>query len=126
MAQGVLLVTGLLSCLLGAGCVSATAGIATSNVPLEGRQYDVIGTAEAHHNWLAIDLGIIGFPLEAPPVDAAVADLLKQKQGDALINLRYSTDKIVVLFVLNIYRFHLKADVVKLKPEVVIDPKTRR
>lgn len=97
-------------------CASASAGIATSNVPLGNREYEILGTAETSTSWWSVDLGIIGMPLEPPPVDSAVQKLLNEKEGDALVNLRYSTDRSIFLFMTR-HRFHLKADVVKLKPE---------
>jgi hypothetical protein len=98
------------------GCASASAGIATSNVPLGNREYEILGTAETSTSWWSFDLGIIGLPLGEPPVDEAVQRLLREKEGDALVNLRYSTDRSIFLF-LTRHRFHLKADVVKLKTE---------
>lgn len=97
------------------GCVTATAGIATSNIPLEGKQYTVVGTGTVVEKWVGLDLGIIGFPLGAPPVDKAVQKLLSEKKGDALINLRFGTDKFIFLFFITMHRFHLTADVVKLE-----------
>lgn len=98
------------------GCASASAGIATSNVPLGNREYEILGAAETSTSWWSVDVGVIGLPLDAPPVDAAVQKLLDEKGGDALVNLRYSTDRFIFLFMTR-HRFHLKADVVKLKPE---------
>lgn len=94
------------------GCVSASGGIAVSNVPVEGRRFDVVGTAETTVSWWSLDIGVIGLPLSDPPVDVAQGDLLKEKGGDALINLRYWTDRSVFLFFTR-HRFHLKADVIK-------------
>ncbi len=93
-------------------CVSASGGIAVSNVPVEGRRFDVVGTAETTVSWWSFDIGVIGLPLSDPPVDAAQGDLLKEKGGDALINLRYWTDRSVFLLFTR-HRFHLKADVIK-------------
>ncbi|MBI3396018.1 MAG: hypothetical protein HY042_09295 [Spirochaetia bacterium] len=96
-------------------CVSATAGITTSNIPLEGRKYTVLGSAETSVSWTSFEfIGLIGIPLRRPPVDEAMQELLKSKGGDALINIRYSTDNIIVFFFFNIHRFHIKADVVKI------------
>lgn len=105
---------GLLITVLGS-CVSATGGIATSNIPLEGRAYRVLGPAETTLSWWAIDTGLVGLPLSDPPIDQAMQTLLEEKQGDALINLRYWTDRSVFLFILIRNRFHLKAEVVKFK-----------
>lgn len=98
------------------GCASASAGIATSNIPLGNRPYEIIGTAETTVSWWSLDVGVVGMPLEAPPVDQAVQKLLQEKGGDALVNLRYSTDRTILLF-LTRHRFHLKADVIRLTPE---------
>ncbi len=93
-------------------CVSASGGIAVSNVPVEGRRFDVVGTAETTVAWWSLDIGVIGLPLSDPPVDLAQKQLLEEKGGDALINLRYWTDRSVFLLFTR-HRFHLKADVIK-------------
>lgn len=97
-----------------AACASASAGIATSNIPIGNREYEILGTAETTVSWSTFDIGILGMPLEPPPVDQAVQKLLAEKGGDALINLRYSTDRSIYLFITR-HRFFLKADVVKLR-----------
>jgi hypothetical protein len=94
-------------------CASATAGLAVSNVPLENKQYEILGPAESSRSWITFDMGIIGFPLTSPPIDEAIQDLLTQKGGDALINLRYYTERWVFLGV-NYNRFFIKADVVRI------------
>lgn len=99
------------------GCASASAGIATSNIPIGNREYEILGTAETSVSWTTLDIGIVGIPLEAPPVDQAVQKLLQEKGGDALINLRYSTDRSIYLFITR-HRFFLKADVIKLRAAV--------
>ncbi len=98
-------------------CTTASAGLAVSNIPLENKPYDVLGPAEATKHWIAFDIGIIGVPLNAPPVDEAVKEVLgKYEGGNALVNLRYYTDTTVILFI-TLHTFHLKADVVKVKAE---------
>lgn len=114
----------LLICLLGApllNCASASAGITTSNIPLEGRKFKVLGPAETTVYWYSFDVGVFGMPLEIPPIDAAYQALLAEKGGDALINLRYSTDRFIILPV-TVHRFHLKADVIKLIIEENANP----
>ncbi len=111
-ARILLLSVALAAALLG-GCVTASGGIAVSNVPLEGRRFDNLGAAETTVSWWAFDIGIISLPLEEPPVDQAMRQLLTEKSGDALVNLRYWNDRSVFLLILTRHRFHLKADVVK-------------
>ena len=108
------------------GCVTATAGIAASNIPLEGRKFAVVGSGTVTESWGGVDLGFIGFPLGAPPVDRAVQRLLREKKGDALINLRYGTDKFIFLFFITMHRFHLTADVIKLEPEAPLAPADKK
>ncbi|MCB1169618.1 MAG: hypothetical protein KDK25_04760 [Leptospiraceae bacterium] len=97
----------------GSYCASASAGITTSNIPLTGKNYRVVGSGEASVDWWALDIGILGLPLEEPPVDKAIKQLLDEHGGDALINMRYSTDRYVFLFMTR-YKFTLRADVVKV------------
>ncbi len=110
-------------------CASSTAGLAVSSIPLENREYEVLGPAESNRGWLTFDIGILGFPLETPPIDKAMEDLLKDKGGDALINIRYHTEKWVFPFI-TYNRFFIKADVVKtaplVKPAPVQQPPRRR
>lgn len=95
-------------------CTTASAGIVTSNIPLEGKEYTVLGSAETVKTWYSVDTGFIGLPLRPPPVDEAIADLLKQKGGNALVNIRYSTDRTILFFLVTRHRFILKADVVRV------------
>lgn len=96
-------------------CASSSAGITTSNIPIGNRDYEIIGNGEAQSSWWSFDIGVIGFPLSQPPIDEAVKELVESKEGDALVNIRYSTDRSIFLF-LTRHRFHVKADIVKLKP----------
>ncbi len=97
-------------------CAGASAGITAANMPMEGRKFHVLGTAETTVSWWSFDLGIIGVPLGRPPVDEAERILLEEKGGDALINLRYFTDRTIILL-LTRHRFYLKADVVQFDKE---------
>lgn len=106
----ILLYIGLLG-----SCVAASGGIATSDRPIQGREYTVLGPAETMVTWWSINLGIIGMPLSDPPVDKAQNQLLAEKNGDALINLRYWTDQSVFIAFIIRQRFYLKADVIKFK-----------
>lgn len=106
-----------IACLLLVQCAGANAGIAVSNVPTEGQTYTVLGTAETTKSWWSLDLAVLAFPLGEPPVAEAVEDLLKQKEGNALINLRFWTDRTIILFMTR-HRFHLQADVIRFDPKV--------
>ena len=104
----------LLFALTLANCATATVGLVTSNIPLEGRTYTVLGTAETTKKWYSFDIGIVGLPLKDPPIDEAIQELLAAKGGDALVNIRYFTERAIFLFVVTQHRFHIKADVVKI------------
>lgn len=93
-------------------CASSSAGIATSNVPIIDKKYTVIGPVEQSKRWVTIDLAILGFPLTKPPVDEVVSDAIRSKEADALINIRYYTDKMIFLFI-TVNRFGLNAEAVK-------------
>lgn len=96
-----------------AGCITVSGGIAPSNIPMEGRTYSVVGSGRAQRSWFGLDMGIIGFPLSAPPVSRTMQQLIRSKKGDALINIRYSTDKRVYFFFLTQHTLRIEADVVK-------------
>ncbi|MBR33612.1 MAG: hypothetical protein CMN77_20090 [Spirochaetaceae bacterium] len=100
--------------LISSSCASSSAGITTSNIPLSGKNYRVVGNGQTQVDWWSLDLGLVGLPLEEPPIDRAVQELIDQHNGDALINLRYSTDRFIFLFMTR-HRFTLKADVVKVQ-----------
>ena len=97
-----------------AGCASSSAGITTSNVPLTGKNYRIVGNGKTQVDWWSFDVGLLGLPLQEPPIDKAVQELLQTHNGDALINLRYSTDRSIFLFMTR-HRFTLQADVVKVQ-----------
>jgi len=103
--------SGIISC----ATPAASAGIAVSNIPLENKPLRYLGTAETVVDWWSFDIGCIALPLDPPPVDEAMKNLLREKKGDALVNLRYWTDRSVFLFIIIRQRFYLKADVVKLE-----------
>lgn len=97
-----------------AGCASSSAGITTSNIPLTGKNYRVVGNGQAQVEWWAFDIGLVGLPLQEPPIDEAVQQLLEEYKGDALINIRYSTDRAIFLFMTR-HTFTIRADVVKVQ-----------
>lgn len=95
-------------------CASGSAGIATASEPLQAGQYSVLGPAETTVSWWSVDVGFFALPLSEPPIDEARNQLLSEKGGNALVNIRYSTDRSIFLFMTR-HRFHLKADVVRKK-----------
>ncbi|MBE7440806.1 MAG: hypothetical protein HS115_20350 [Spirochaetales bacterium] len=113
MVKKCLLAAALLSLLLASACASATAGLAASNIPMDGKRYRVIGPVTDTRRWCAFDIGVIALPLRQPPINEVMQDLLKKNEADALINLRYWTDRTIFLF-LTCHRFHLSAEAVKI------------
>ncbi|UOG62336.1 LIC20211 family lipoprotein [Leptospira noguchii] len=97
-------------------CATSSAGIATSNIPVTDRKYKVIGPVEGHKTWNTIDIAIVGFPLSEPPIDKLVTFMLTEKEADALINIRYWTDKYILLFV-TINRLHINAEAIKFEDQ---------
>jgi len=67
------------------GCINAPGGVAPSNVPLEGRSYQIVGRTEGTDSsfWL---LGLI--PVTGSnTTDKALRDAIEKKKADALINI---------------------------------------
>ncbi len=97
-------------------CITTHAGIATSNIPLNANILDIeyIKTDEIEKTWWNFDIGFLGFPLKEPPIDAAINELIQKNDGDALINIRYFTQKTILLFMTK-NSFKIKADVIKIK-----------
>ena len=77
----------LLFCLLFTGCLSFAghpAGISPAAFATQGRSYDILGDAEGYSSsftlfWL--------FPFGRPSVDDAIAEAVRSKGGDNLINV---------------------------------------
>lgn len=99
-------------------CATSSAGISTSNIPIVSKKFKVLAPVEDKISWITFDFGIFGFPLTKPPVDELMTQILKEKQADALINIRYWNDRIILLFV-TINRFGINADAVKFEDEVL-------
>jgi hypothetical protein len=92
-------------------CASAHAGIAASNVPIIEKKYTVVGPVETKEYWFALDFAIFGFSVKEPPIGKAMQDLQEQKKADALINIRYWNDRIILLFV-TIHRLGIQAEAI--------------
>lgn len=97
-------------------CSSSSAGIATSNIPVGNRKYKVIEPVEKSDWWLSFDIGLIGFPVKKPPIVSLLNGAVTEKQGDALINIRYWNDRIVLLFI-TINRIGIYAEAIKFEEE---------
>jgi hypothetical protein len=109
-------------------CVTTNAGITTSNIPLNHNLQNIkyITTDTIKKSWYNFDIGILGFPLQEPPIDEAIKELLSKHQGDALINIKYYTQKSIFLFITK-NTLVIKADVVKIeKQENEISPTKKR
>ncbi|GIX41024.1 MAG: hypothetical protein KatS3mg129_0757 [Leptospiraceae bacterium] len=95
-------------------CITSNAGITTSNIPLNHKNITYIATDTVQKSWWNFDIGILGFPLEEPPIDHAIQELLSKHKGDALINIRYYTKKSIFLFMTR-NTLVVKADIVKIE-----------
>ncbi len=95
-------------------CATSTAGLATSNIPIVNKNYKVIGSVEGKMGWWTFDIGIIGIPLKKPPMVELVKQLIKQKNADALVNIRYWNDKTIILF-MTYNQIGINADAVRFE-----------
>ncbi len=93
-------------------CVTASGGLAVSNVPVDGRPYTVIGPGEATLYWWSFDSGLFSSPFGPPPIARAIDTVMARQKGEALLNIRYSVDRFLLpLFTL--HRLHMRADVIR-------------
>ncbi|PJZ76398.1 LIC20211 family lipoprotein [Leptospira neocaledonica] len=106
-----------------ASCATSSAGLATSTVPVADKKYKVVSPVEGTKHWFTFDIAIIGIPLGEPPIDQLLEDLKREKDADALINVRYWTDKTILLF-FTINRLHISAEAIKFEEEPT-DPRKK-
>ncbi len=108
-------------------CISTNAGITTSNIPIYPDAQDIryITTDTIAKSWYSFDIGILGFPLKEPPIDDAIQELLKKHNGNALINIRYYTQKSIFIFITK-NTFVLKADIVNIIPKNIENTDTKK
>ncbi|TGK41332.1 LIC20211 family lipoprotein [Leptospira andrefontaineae] len=104
-------------------CATSSAGLATSTVPVADKKYKVVSPVEGTKYWFTFDIAIIGIPLSEPPIDQLLDELKKEKEADALINVRYWTDKSIFVF-LTVNRLHISAEAIKFEDET-LDPKKK-
>ncbi|MDW7976808.1 MAG: hypothetical protein RMI35_09635 [Leptospiraceae bacterium] len=107
-------------------CASTNAGIASSNIPINPAVTEIqyITTDTVRKDWWVFDVGVFGLPLEEPPIDEALKELQQKHEGDALINIRYYTQRSVFLM-LSKNSIIIKADVVKLIPKTTPPPEPK-
>ncbi len=72
---------------------------------------------EGHKIWSTFDIAIVGIPLSEPPIDNLVTTMLAEKKADALINIRYWTDKYIFLFI-TVNRLHINAEAIKFEDQL--------
>ncbi|MCB1178208.1 MAG: hypothetical protein KDK36_11555 [Leptospiraceae bacterium] len=113
------------SILLILNCATSSAGLATSNIPIVNKEYDVIGPVEGKKGWITVDLAIIGVPLNEPPMHALVDELITKNDADALINIKYWNDK-MVFPIITYNRIGINAEAVKFKGDTSGNVKKRR
>ena len=104
-------------------CATSSAGIATSNVPIVNRKYKVIGPVQGTEAWYTIDVAIFGIPLDVPPIEKVVDRMIRERDADALINIKYWNDRSVILFMTR-NRLGISAEAIKFEDEVnkVVQP----
>ncbi len=100
--------------LLSVNCLTSTAGLTTSNIPIANKTYKVINSVEAKTRWYSLDFIFFGFPFGKPPVHELIESKVKSENADALINIHYWNDKIIFLF-LTVHRFGFNAEAIKFE-----------
>lgn len=95
-------------------CLTSSAGLTTSNIPVANKPYKVTGSVEADTNWFSLDFIFFGFPLGKPRAHELIQEKLKSENADAFINIHYWNDKIVLLF-FNVHRFGFNAESIKFE-----------
>ena len=104
----------LLSTLM--NCASSSAGLATSNIPIVNRKYKVIAPVQDSISWVTFDIAIIGIPFRKPPIDKLVERSINQKEADALINIKYWQDRIILFFI-TWNRLGISAEAIKFEDD---------
>lgn len=97
-------------------CATSNAGIATSNIPIVDKKYKVVQAVNKTDYWITIDIGILGFPLSEPPIDGLMNEAIQESNADALVNIRYWSDRTILLFI-TVNRIGLAADAVQFESE---------
>jgi hypothetical protein len=100
-------------------CATSSSGITTSNIPVVNRKYTVLGPVQNTETWYTFDVAIFGFPLDKPPIDKIVNRAISDKNADALINIKYWQDKIIVLFI-TVNRIGISAEAIKFEDDGTI------
>jgi hypothetical protein len=97
-------------------CASSSAGIATSNIPIVNRKYKVVAPVQDSISWATFDIAIIGIPFRKPPIDKLVERSINQKEADALINIKYWQDRIILFFI-TWNRLGISAEAIKFEDD---------
>ena len=100
-------------------CATSSSGITTSNIPVVNRKYTVLGPVQNTETWYTFDVALFGFPLDKPPIDKIVNRAISEKNADALINIKYWQDKIILLFI-TINRIGISAEAIKFEDDGTI------
>lgn len=95
-------------------CASSSAGITTSNIPVINKPYKILGPVQERQSWTTLDFAIVAVPLQRPPIDEVIERAIKSQEADALINIKFWNDKIIIFFI-TINRFGLSAEAIKFE-----------
>jgi hypothetical protein len=115
----------VLLCALLFNCASSTAGISTSNIPIATKKYKVIGPVESKNSWFTFDIAIMAVAFSKPPINEMMDDMIRSKEADALINIRYWQDRSIFLF-LTYNRLGINAEAVKFSDEPAVETNAKK
>lgn len=106
-------------------CASSSAGISTSNIPIVNKKYKVISPVEGIKSWVTLDVAVFAVSFSNPPINELVEEMLRSKEADALINIRYWQDKRIYLFI-TLNRLGINAEAVKFTDEAQTEPNAKK
>jgi hypothetical protein len=108
----------LIILILSINCASSNAGLVTSNIPIVNKKYKVIAPVEKTKIWNVFDIGIIATTFSTPPINEMINEMLKEKEADALINIRYWQDRSII-FCITRHRLNITAEAIQFEKEEV-------
>ena len=115
----------IILCVFLINCASSSAGISTSNIPVANKKYKVIGPVESKNSWITLDIAILAVAFSTPPINEMMDEMIRSKEADALINIRYWQDRTIFLF-LTRNRLGINAEAVKFIEETIPESNAKK